>query len=186
MQRPQKQQREQRREERYEKPIEHLYLVEIGIRQNNREQPRDYRLAENSPCDQVIASDSPQAAKALVEWAEQLGRFLAGADAESERERRSKLTTSQIRKVFGEVKRLWMDAQKGWTDAMTRKVYLLIPKLEYAARKEIAVKALRAVLVPAIRKVLEAQTYDELRKRFGRFMDFFEAILAYHQAAGGK
>ncbi len=187
MQRPQgQQQRDRRREEPYEEPIAHLYLVEIGVKQNDRRRPRDYRLTENSPCDQVITSDSPQAAKALVEWAEQLGRFLAGADAEEEGERRSKLTTSQIRKVFGEVKRLWMDAQKGWTDTMTRKVHLLIPKLEYAARKEVAVKALRAVLVPAIRKVLEAETNDELRKRFGRFVDFFEAILAYHQAAGGK
>jgi CRISPR-associated protein Csm2 len=178
--------RQQQREQRYKERLPNLFLVEIGVIQNDRRQPRDYRLAEDSPCAQVITSDSPQAAKDLVEWAEHLGKFLAGADTDGEGERRSKLTTSQIRKVFGEVKRLWMDAQKGWTDAMTRKVHLLIPKLEYAARKEIAVKALRAVLVPAIRKVLEAQTHDELRKRFGRFVDFFEAILAYHQAAGGK
>ena len=165
-----------RHEETYEENLENLFLVEVGVIRDNRRQPRDYRLAENAPCAEIITSESPQAAEELVKWSERLGRFLAGAE----------LTTSQIRKVFGEVRRLWMEAQKGWTDAMTRKVHLLIPKLEYAARKEIAVKALRAVLVPAIRKVLEAQTPEELRKRFGRFVDFFEAILAYHQAAGGK
>ncbi len=176
----------QRREETYEERLPHLFLVEVGVIRGNRRQPRDYRLSEDAPCREIITSESPQAAKKLVEWSEHLGRFLAGAETEGEDERRSKLTTSQIRKVFGEVRRLWMEAQKGWTDVQTRKVHLLIPKLEYAARKEVAVKALRAVLVPAIREVLKGGNHDEIRKRFGRFVEFFEAILAYHYAAGGR
>ncbi len=180
------QQSGQRREEIYERHLPNLFLVEIGVVRNNRRQPRDYRLSEDAPCREIITSESPQAAKKLVEWSEHLGKFLAGAETESEEERRSELTTSQIRKVFGEVRRLWMEAQKGWTDVLTRKVHLLIPKLEYAARRKVAVKALRAVLVPAIREVLEGGDREEIRKRFGRFVDLFEAILAYHHAAGGK
>jgi len=180
------QQSRQRREETYERRLPNLFLVEIGVVRNNQRHPRDYRLSEDAPYREIITSESPQAAKKLVEWSEHLGKFLAGAETEGEEERRSKLTTSQIRKVFGEVRRLWMEAQKGWTDVQTRKVHLLIPKLEYAARKEIAVKALRAVLTPAIREVLEGRNHEEIRKRFGRFVEFFEAILAYHYAAGGK
>jgi CRISPR-associated protein Csm2 len=161
---------------RYEERLPNLFLVEIGEVRGNRRHPRDYRLSEDAPCREIVTSESPQAAKKLVEWSEHLGEFLA----------RRGLTTSQIRKVFGEVRRLWMEAQKGWTDVLTRKVHLLIPKLEYAARKEVAVKALRAVLVRSIREVLEGENHDEIRKRFERFVEFFEAILAYHYAFGGK
>jgi CRISPR-associated protein Csm2 len=164
------------RREQYEERLPNLFLVEIGEVRENRRQPRDYRLSEDAPCREIVTSESPQAAKKLVEWSEHLGEFLA----------RRGLTTSQIRKVFGEVRRLWMEAQKGWTDVLTRKVHLLIPKLEYAARKEVAVKALRAVLVRSIREVLEGENHDEIRKRFERFVEFFEAILAYHYAFGGK
>jgi CRISPR-associated protein Csm2 len=171
-----RQQQSGQRREQYEERLPNLFLVEIGEVRENRRQPRDYRLSEDAPCREIVTSESPQAAKKLVEWSEHLGEFLA----------RRGLTTSQIRKVFGEVRRLWMEAQKGWTDVLTRKVHLLIPKLEYAARKEVAVKALRAVLVPSIREVLEGGNHDEIRKRFERFVEFFEAILAYHYAFGGK
>jgi CRISPR-associated protein Csm2 len=171
-----RQQQSGQRREQYEERLPNLFLVEIGEVRENRRQPRDYRLSEDAPCREIVTSESPQAAKKLVEWSEHLGEFLA----------RRGLTTSQIRKVFGEVRRLWMEAQKGWTDVLTRKVHLLIPKLEYAARKEVAVKALRAVLVRSIREVLEGENHDEIRKRFERFVEFFEAILAYHYAFGGK
>jgi CRISPR-associated protein Csm2 len=171
-----RQQQSGQRREQYEERLPNLFLVEIGEVRENRRQPRDYRLSEDAPCREIVTSESPQAAKKLVEWSEHLGEFLA----------RRGLTTSQIRKVFGEVRRLWMEAQKGWTDVLTRKVHLLIPKLEYAARKEVAVKALRAVLVRSIREVLEGGNHDEIRKRFERFVEFFEAILAYHYAFGGK
>ncbi|MFA0746893.1 type III-A CRISPR-associated protein Csm2 [Fervidibacter sp.] len=171
-----RQQQSGQRREQYEERLPNLFLVEIGEVRGNRRHPRDYRLSEDAPYREIITSESPQAAKKLVEWSEHLGEFLA----------RRGLTTSQIRKVFGEVRRLWMEAQKGWTDVLTRKVHLLIPKLEYAARKEVAVKALRAVLVPSIREVLEGGNHDEIRKRFERFVEFFEAILAYHYAFGGK
>jgi CRISPR-associated protein Csm2 len=171
-----RQQQSGQRREQYEERLPNLFLVEIGEVRENRRQPRDYRLSEDAPCREIVTSESPQAAKKLVEWSEHLGEFLA----------RRGLTTSQIRKVFGEVRRLWMEAQKGWTDVLTRKVHLLIPKLEYAARKEVAVKALRVVLVRSIREVLEGENHDEIRKRFERFVEFFEAILAYHYAFGGK
>jgi len=179
--------RQRRRQEQYEKPIRSLYLIEIGILQNDKKYPQDFRLADDNPCSEIIISPSPQAAQKLVEWSERLGKFLAGGQGEGEEgERRSKLTSSQIRKVYGEVRRLWMEAQRGWNDSLTRKLYILIPKLEYSARKEVAAKALRAVLVGALREVLKGETNEAIKRRFDRFVEFFEAILAYYYAAGGK
>lgn len=86
------------------------------------------------------------------------------------------LTTSQIRNVFGLVKRMEIngfDAQE---------FILLKPKLAYAAARANTdgTHAFAEVLTRAIEAV------DEDEKKFARFVDFFEAILAYHKAAGGK
>jgi CRISPR-associated protein Csm2 len=61
-----------------------------------------------------------------------------------------------------------------------RRLLLLQPKLEYQARRQKEVKGLKDVLILAIEQV------KGNRERFVRFVEFFEAILAYHVAAGGK
>ena len=111
----------------------------------------------------------------LVKWAEEIGRGLA-----------RQLTTSQIRNVFGTVRQIEMS----WTPRATekqrksaaRQLILLKPKLVYQARRERGkgVQELASVLIPAIDLV------GEDRQRFQNFVDFFEAILAYHTAAGGQ
>lgn len=166
-----RQQRPQIREEPLE---EGLWLRPM---RDTRGRIQDYKLDPNHPLPEVIGCDTPEAAQKLVEWAERLGRFLV---------RRDPLTTSQIRKVFGEVRRIEMDARRQWTDTVARKLRLLIPKIEYAARQSLGAKALRAVLVPAIHEVLQGDNARDCAERFRRFVDFFEAILAYHQAAGGR
>jgi len=62
---------------------------------------------------------------------------------------------------------------------------LLKPKLAYAAARaardnERGAQELKDVLTWAIDEVGADET------KFARFVDFFEAILAYHQAAGGR
>ncbi|HIC96184.1 TPA: type III-A CRISPR-associated protein Csm2 [Candidatus Bipolaricaulota bacterium] len=103
-------------------------------------------------------------AEKLVTTAQEIGHYLA----------RQRLSTSQIRNIFGEVKR--MEAS-GYDRS---RLILLKPRLAYAAgRHGGAVKDLRDVLVTAIDAVDDA-------KKFGYFVNFFEAILAYHREAGGK
>ena len=104
----------------------------------------------------------------LVKKAEQLGQQLV----------RERLTTSQIRNIYGAVKKMQM---KGELD--THKLLMLKPKLAYAAKRHKEVKGvdtLKDVLIQAIDLV------GSDSKKFNRFVDFFEAILAYHKDAGGR
>ena len=114
-------------------------------------------------------------AKLLTERAETIGTGLA-----------RQLTTSQIRNVFGTVRQIEMNWGPRATEQQrrhaARQLILLKPKLAYQARRERGkgVQELADVLIPAIDLV------GENRERFQNFMDFFEAILAYHTAAGGR
>ncbi len=106
------------------------------------------------------------------------------------------LSTSQIRSLFGEVRQIqgeWAVArQKGEAAAAERKkvlrrLILLKPKMEYRARRERG-QAVRA-LVDALKPALDAVTQAPAEKQdeyFNRFVEFFEAILAYHKAYGGN
>ncbi|OQA39913.1 MAG: hypothetical protein BWY52_03006 [Chloroflexi bacterium ADurb.Bin325] len=116
-------------------------------------------------------------AKTLVEDAKTFGTELQKAG----------LTKSQIRGIFGTVRQI--DA--AWTDAgdaaqSMRKVLLLKPRLAYQSARENKVRPLADVLSDAIDLVAQIQEPIERRKRFGHFVDLFEAILAYHTAAGGR
>ena len=96
------------------------------------------------------------------------------------------LTTSQIRGIFGSVRRIELD----WQDQANserlkrgrREFALLQPRLAYQARRERGrgVEELSNVLTPAMGLV------GKDPERFRNFVDFFEAILAYHKAAGGQ
>lgn len=133
----------------------------------------------------IIQGEDVQSAKLTVEWAEQLGRDL----------KNNGLKTSQIRNVFGEVRRIemrWPADESDARDAQAarsaeRDLLLLKPKLRYQAKREQERKAsasgvddLAQVLIRSIDLV------DGDRNRFQKFVDFFEAILAYHKAEGGK
>ena len=126
--------------------------------------------------EQIIRGDVKQ----LVIWADRLGRGLA---------QNERLTTSQVRGFFGAVRQIEGEVGLGakeLTDAAHRSLVLLKPKLAYQAQREIdnrkgeGVMRLKEVLNPSIDLVgRDAQ-------RFRHFVDFFEAILAYHKAAGGR
>jgi CRISPR-associated protein Csm2 len=110
----------------------------------------------------------------LIERAKEIGQALKDA----------RLSMAQIRGIFGTVRRIemrWTEkaSEKAQKQAM-RQLLLLQPKLEYQARRQREVEGLKNVLIPAIEKVRGD------RARFGHFVEFFEAILAYHVAAGGR
>ncbi len=96
------------------------------------------------------------------------------------------LTKSQIRGIFGTVRQI--DASWDKTDPKQnlRKVLLLKPRLAYQAARESKVKPLAKVLTDAIDVVAKGRDAAEQELRFGYFVDLFEAILAYHTAAGGR
>lgn len=120
--------------------------------------------------------------KEAIEFAEGFGKRLAKL---KERGKDEFLTTTQIRNVFGEVRRIQMNQKREYNDSP---VLLLLPKLAYAAKRanRKAVLDLSNVLSNGIRAITDATTEVEKLKRFENFTNFFEAVLAYHKAADGK
>lgn len=130
---------------------------------------------------------------ALVKTAEEIGKELA-----------RQLTTSQIRNVFGEVRRIqlkWPELvsdeiehqddtikRSQRADDAFRQTVLLRPKLAYQARKERGrgVEQLKDILEPCLQEIQNAQSPKIRKLYFDRFIDFFESILAYHRAYGGN
>jgi CRISPR-associated protein Csm2 len=117
-------------------------------------------------------------AEALVKEADRLGQYLA-----------KDLSSSQIRNVYGTVKKLsmvWTEETRVTMSAMgMREMLLLKPKLAYQVgragrRQSDAIRTLKDVLEACI-NLLEGDY-----ARFKRFAEFFEAILAYHKAYGGS
>ncbi len=127
----------------------------------------------------------PNGAETLVHWADQLGKNLKD----------SGLTTSQIRALFGEVRQIQAEwAIERRRQQALRRLILLKPKMAYRARKErgSAVRDLVNVLQPALDLVVKAKpkeqaggSRDNQDENYQRFVEFFEAILAYHKAYGG-
>lgn len=112
--------------------------------------------------------------KGMVEWAEKIAK-------KTLEDKKNPLTTSQIRNIYGTVKKLDM---VGDSEDVLPKLILLKPKLAYAVGRNDKVeglKLLRDVLGAAIDLVAEKRN-----PRFQNFCRFFEAILAYHKAEGGK
>lgn len=107
-----------------------------------------------------------------IEFAESFGKFL----------QETKFTTSQIRSVFGEVKRIQL---KGF-DKERRSFLLLRPKVAYAAKRaeNKGATAFQQVIDQAIKTVAVEEPDSD--RRFVNFCDLFEAILAYHKANGGR
>lgn len=122
---------------------------------------------------------------ALVNAAEKTGAALA---------QQFRLTTSQVRSIFGTVRQIEMDwlhtSRNVPSDAdynererrAKRELLLLKPRIAYQAKRERGqgVSELAQVLTPAIDLI------NNDPQRFRNFVDFFEAILAYHRANGGS
>lgn len=96
------------------------------------------------------------------------------------------LTRSQIRNIFAEVRKietLWEGTHK--PEAL-RRLNMLKPKLYYQTARNESVKVLKDVLCAAIDEINNAPDDTERNKRFHRFVDLFEAILAYHYSKVDK
>ena len=112
-----------------------------------------------------------------VDFAERFGKYLASTDQSNSKP----LTTSQLRKFFGEVKRQQMNGYE------QSKFIMLKPKLAYAVGRAKSEKKgshkiedFYNVMADTIDKV--AKSPDQT-KAFKNFIDIFEAIVAYHKVA---
>lgn len=128
--------------------------------------------------DPIAIVGTPADVNRLIDVAQDTGQTLA----------KNRLTSSQIRNIFGEVRAIeanWKSDPEG----SFRRVALLEPKLAYAAARggarENPVEELSKVLTPCIGVIRNAAA-ENRKKYFDRFVDFFEAILAYHRDAGGR
>lgn len=153
--------------------------------QNKKIQDEKFPLVEGELEAIIVNGD----AEKLVILAEKIGRELV----------KYKLTTSQVRNFFGIARQIEseIDQEKRkpqgtkelpreLPDKAYRQLMLLKPKLAYQSRrskeqqKSEGVEKLSEVLIPAIDLV------GKDIERFKNFIDFFEAILAYHNANGGR
>ncbi|MGQ9895157.1 MAG: type III-A CRISPR-associated protein Csm2 [Roseiflexus sp.] len=140
-------------------------------------------LASSDTLRLIITTDTSESIKALTETAEKIGKELA-----------DDVTTSQIRNIFGTVRMIeqevkTLDDDKPLPIRVQRDLQMLRPKLAYQYGrvqgrdddpKKAAMGALTGILSEAI-----ALVGSDVR-RFRNFMDFFEAILAYHRRYGGR
>lgn len=136
-------------------------------------------MAEISHGDLQTIITNPDGAMMLVQRANKLGEELA----------MKKLSTSQIRSIFDEVRQIQAQWKMGSDQQQIawRRLVLLKPKMAYRAKKnDKGVPELVAVLDPALDEVLRGKDRDQQLAHFQRFVDFFEAILAYHRYYGGK
>jgi len=115
---------------------------------------------------------------------EELGKRLAEADKVQDRNNPNKwitkkaMSTSQIRKFFGAIKRIQADF-----DNLKGEIILLEPKLAYAVgkdNKKSKIEEFYKELSPLIKEIKE----DE--KKFKNFVSIVEAIVAYHKVYGGE
>lgn len=121
----------------------------------------------------IIQTNDPET---LVCFAEKEGQGLQSAG----------LTTSQIRHVFGQVRRIeamWRISDQ--RDQAERLLLLLKPRMAYQAAKENkrGVEQLRDILTEAIEAIYSGTEPKsaERETRFHRFTELFEALLAYHR-----
>ncbi len=94
------------------------------------------------------------------------------------------LTTSQIRQVFSKLKSI--EAKQ--YDQQRTEFMMLKPFIAYAAGRHRVdgLREFKEKITWGIDCVLSAKNKSEEEKRFKNFCTFFEAILAYHRACGGK
>ncbi len=119
----------------------------------------------------------PDGAELLVSSAANIANYLKSR----------KLSTNQLRALFGEVRQI--ESEWGMGGARRQKAFrrliLLKPKMEYRAKKEdkLPVRDLVEVLNPAVDMIIKEKDEEKQDLYFRHFVEFFEAILAYF---GGK
>lgn len=117
--------------------------------------------------------------KSTIQYANEWGKLLV----EPSKRYGQALTTSQIRNVYGELKRIQL---KGYRSEKTA-FLLLKPKMAYLVKRhdKEGVKLFNELFVSAYDVVdLDVDSNGEIH--FKNMMHLMEAVLAYHKFHGGK
>lgn len=117
-----------------------------------------------------------KADESMIVFSEILGKFLAP----QRKDDRSALTNSQIRNIYGEIKRIQMSIDKnGWEDVKPS-FLMLKPKVAYAAgrNKNLGIVTFKEFFNLAVKSVND-------KNEFLNFCNLVEAVLAYHKSFGG-
>lgn len=119
----------------------------------------------------------------IVLWAESFGHKLC-----EETDGKKPLTTGQLRKFFGEIKRIEANADMNLTDLL-----MLKPLLAYAVGRDknnqgknrTKIDEFAKEITKGIDAVIEGPE-KERKSYFNNFVNIFEAIVAYHKFYGAK
>jgi len=156
----------------------------MAVQQNRSNQP-PYDRNQNQPAN--IVSSIPSISVDLLSrdfTSSDIGLLERwGRDLGKDEPTREKMTTSQIRKFFGEIKRIQADFDNAKKD-----IVLLDPKIAYAVgrakkaagnRKTPKLEDFYKQLSPLIRNI------NGDKAKFKNFVNICEAIVAYHKAESG-
>ena len=122
--------------------------------------------------------------KSGIQYLSDFGLFLCDKNSPNDKfPGYNSITTSQLRNVFSEVKRieLKMEENADWeTD-----VLMLRPKIAYNTAR--TMQRTKGTRMKELREVLEmALTEVSDKNHFTNFSKFFEGVIAYHKVFGGK
>jgi CRISPR type III-A-associated protein Csm2 len=119
-----------------------------------------------------------------VDFMEKFGLHLCAKQPGDNRPGFNAMTTSQIRNVFSEVKRIGARGDENWEEEYPA-FLMLRPKIAYNTAR--AVQRTRDSRMTDFKKVFdEAHKQVDHPDKFRRFMMLLEGIIAYHKVAGGK
>jgi CRISPR-associated protein Csm2 len=150
-------------------------------------------LIPDSELKKIITGDLVESARLTNAHAQDVATELLREDRA---QKKDKLKSSQIRNIFGLVRQIEMtwdeidenhspeeqELQRQNEKAARRQLILLIPKLRYQAERTKAMDPLSNLLINGIGIVDDDNiNQPSHRERFQRFVDLFEAILAYHK-----
>ena len=122
--------------------------------------------------------------KETISWANEFGTYLA------EGTRQEKLSTTQLRNFFGEIKRIQirLGFDNGFQEESSN-ILMLKPKLAYAVGRAEKNKDRVRLFFEQLSKGLDAINTEnpiEGKKHFENFVKLMEAVVAYHKAKGGE
>ncbi|MBW1736349.1 MAG: type III-A CRISPR-associated protein Csm2 [Deltaproteobacteria bacterium] len=130
-------------------------------------------------------------AKILVETAQQIAVDMNPKNKWGKVTESASVSTSQIRNIYGTSKKIEMAVDEKNSLQMYNRLLLLKPKMAYANGRFNKKVGANKYKIPGFKVLIDCLSYaiDKVDGDFARmqhFFNFFEAILAYHRAEGGR
>ncbi len=141
--------------------------------QKSNSNPTD-SLVSQADMERILHGSSLEDVELLNKKADEIGKQIKNGG----------VSVSQIRNFFGELRRVQLELARQDGDQLQEKEYRQLMRLgtllRYQAARHQVLKPLTETIFMAI------QSVGQDRKAFENFVDFVEAIVAYHRYYGGK